>query len=89
MSERLPVFETAPLIEQWIGRDRSLSMAVIEVVASISNTRIESQPPLYDAMDPDLLDGSFARSGTGLIAFPYNGYIVSVSGDRTVAVYEG
>jgi len=89
MSERLPAFETAPLVEQLVGRDRSLSTAVVEAVASVSNRRIENLPPLYDAVDPDLLDDAFARSGTGLIAFPYNGHIVSVSGDRTVAVYRG
>lgn len=89
MSDRLPAFETAPLVEQRVGRDRLLSTAVVEIVASVSNKRIETLPPLYDVVDPDLLDGAFARSGTGLIAFPYNGHFVSVSGDRTVAVYEG
>jgi hypothetical protein len=88
MTDGLPTFEATPLVERTVEQDLSLSTAVIEAVASVSNVRIEDLPPLYDALDPEILDTAFARSGTGLIAFQYNGCLVSVTGDRTVAVYE-
>jgi hypothetical protein len=57
-------------------------------VASVSNDRIADLPPLYDALDPDILDRAFVRSETGLLAVRYNGCTVSLTGDRTVVVYD-
>jgi hypothetical protein len=88
MGDGLPTFETTPLVERTVERDRPLSVAVTRIVASVSNDRIEDLPPLYDALDPDLLDTAFARSDTGLIAFQYNGYVVSLTADRTVGIYD-
>lgn len=87
MNNGFPTFETDPLVERTIERDRSLSTAVVETVASVSNSQVEDLPPLYDTIDPDVLDRAFERSNECLIAFPYNGYTVGVTGDRTIAVY--
>lgn len=87
MNNGFPTFETYPLAERTVERDRSLSTALVEIVASVSNSQVEDLPPLYDTIDPDVLDRAFERSKECLVAFSYNGYIVGVTGDRTIAVY--
>jgi len=88
MDDWRAVFDRPPLTERTVGTGESTSAAVIEAVASVSNSRNEDLPPLYDAVDPDLLERGFVRADHGLIAFPYGGYVVSVEADRTVAVYD-
>ena len=49
------------------------------------NVPPDELPPLYDAIDPELLE-SLPKSGT--VEFPYQGYTVIVTGDGTVTVQD-
>lgn len=72
--------------------DRSLSLAVVEAVATREGVPVSDLPPLAEVVDPDALDGLFAPSlgGTtrlgGRVTFEYCGYhvVVNASGDVTV-----
>lgn len=65
-----------------------MSTVVVEAVAAASGVDLEELPPLYDAIDPDLLDGAFDRAGTELLVFLYADYVVRLDGDRVVSLYE-
>ena len=56
----------------------SISMTVIERVARIEETDPLSLAPLYDAIDPDLLDSLADADGFTSLEFAYHGYTVSV-----------
>jgi hypothetical protein len=86
MTERFPTVEV-PLVKRPVPQDQSVSVAVVVTVASVSDDPIEDMPLLYDAIDPDVLERSLARAGRCQISFQYNGYIVEVTDDQTVAVY--
>ena len=67
---------------------RSVSRAVIDVVAAVEDTPpTELTPPLYDVVDPEALDNVFAGKATlGKVVFNYNSYEISVDADGYVAV---
>ncbi|MDS0282903.1 HalOD1 output domain-containing protein [Haloarcula onubensis] len=72
----------------------SASEAVIEAVSRRAGVDpLELETPLYDAVDPDELDGLFDganRPGRSPVevTFRYHGYTVTVDGDRTVTLTE-
>ncbi|ELY84013.1 HalOD1 output domain-containing protein [Natrinema altunense] len=59
--------------------DDRLSMAVIDLVARTSDTDPVELEPLYDAIDPDLLDSLPAEDGFTSLEFAYHGYTVTVT----------
>lgn len=56
-----------------------LSMAVIDLVARIEDTDPVALEPLYDAIDPDLLDSLPDADGFTELEFSYQGYAVTVA----------
>lgn len=64
-----------------------LCRAVIRAVSDAEGVDPEDlESPLYEAIDPDALDGLFAgrANTTGRIVFRYHGYTVTVSSDDRV-----
>lgn len=62
------------------------STSVIRSVAVYENKEMTDLPPLYGAIDPDLLDALVESMQGGEVTFPFAGYQVSVSADRTVTL---
>ena len=58
----------------------SVSMTVIERVARAEEADPLALAPLYDAIDPDLLDSLADADGFTSLEFSYHGYTVSVEG---------
>ncbi|ELY68553.1 HalOD1 output domain-containing protein [Natrinema versiforme] len=56
-----------------------LSMAVIDLVAQAENADPVELDPLYDAIDPDLLDSLPGSAGFTTLEFSYQGYTVAVT----------
>lgn len=68
------------------GRGDPPSESVIELVADAQDTNPLELPPLYEAVDPDAMDGLFRESEVIQIQFEYAGctVIVATEGDMTV-----
>ena len=68
-----------------IGADERPSEAVVRAVSTFLDTPPLDLDPLYDAIDPAHLDGLFDGDGSfrtaTSIAFSYEGYEVTVTGD--------
>lgn len=74
---------------------QAVSEAVIRTIADAEGiSPLDVHPPLATVIDPDALDqvvASLTRwsdEPAGVVEFPYNGYIVSVTGDGVVSVSE-
>lgn len=59
--------------------DASLSMTVIDLVAEAEDVDPLDLEPLYDAIDPDLLDSVPDSTGFTSLEFSYHGYTVSLT----------
>ena len=59
--------------------DAPLSMTVVERVAKAEDTDPVALEPLYDAIDPDLLDSLPDADGFASLEFVYQGYTVAVT----------
>ena len=69
----------------------ALSDAVVSAVANVRGEDPTVLAPLHDAVDPEALDALFAeRASTpeDTVAFRYEGYAVTVSGDGRIVVAE-
>lgn len=70
----------------------SVDMAVVMTVALVSGTEPFELPPLYSAIDPDLLDEQNKPTVTGpqntdfTVSFTYYGWDVTVHSDGIIAV---
>jgi hypothetical protein len=62
-----------------VAADDRLSMAVIDLVARASDTDPLELDPLYDAIDPDLLDSLPDSDGFSSLEFAYHGYTISIA----------
>lgn len=65
---------------------KSITIPVVQSVATYTNTDPLELPPLYDAIDPDILAADIRRMNDGKIQFRYVGHIVTVYIDGTVEV---
>lgn len=77
--------------DQTVESERSsdrFSTAVVEAVASATNARAETMPPLFDVIDPEALDRLFTQTRTGTVAFRYCGVVVSVRADGRISIVE-
>lgn len=61
---------------------------VVQEVASAMNAEPLELPPLYEAIDPDALEGLVETMTDGEVSFTYRGHKVTVSHDGTVDVDE-
>ncbi|MDS0476513.1 HalOD1 output domain-containing protein [Natrinema sp. 1APR25-10V2] len=61
-----------------VSADESLSMTVIDLVATADDTDPVSLEPLYGTIDPDLLDSLPDSDGFTSLEFSYHGYSVTV-----------
>lgn len=72
---------------------RPPSQAVVERVAAREGVDHTELVPLYEAIDPDALDGLIETSGRDdpvlQIGFTYHGYDVTVTGDGGVHLTTG
>ncbi|NUB91577.1 hypothetical protein HT576_11185 [Haloterrigena sp. SYSU A121-1] len=69
--------------------EKAPSLAVVDAVASASETDPTALPPLYDAIEPDALDATFESSQPGAtrrVSFSYSGFDVTVDGGPAVTV---
>ena len=68
------------------------STAVIEALATVSETDPSEAPPLYETLDLDSLDTLFRHPEEmripGEVTFPVQEYLFVVSSDGWLAVYE-
>jgi hypothetical protein len=68
------------------------SQRVLSAVSAVRGVDVLDLPPLYDAVDPDVIDQLFTnRSGaggvhTGRVTFEYADCTVVVGGDGTITV---
>ncbi len=79
-----------PITTEW-GRDSENTpvFAVVSVVADAEDVDSVELPPLYDAIDPEALNGLFtsrSESSVGKVEFQYAGYDVVVRGTGEVEV---
>lgn len=72
---------------------RSPSLRVVDAVANAEGVDpTDLEPPLYDAVDPNAIDGLFDATATpnasrnGRLTFRYRGYDVTVRADGTVSL---
>lgn len=68
------------------GTSESLVMRIVQSVATYTTTDPLELPPLYYAIDPDILAADIRRMNDGKIQFRYAGHIVTVYSDGTVEV---
>jgi hypothetical protein len=74
-----------------VDEPRSVSVAVVEAVASMNGTDPTDLGPLNEAVDPDALEQVFGSlvecpDGAGHVSFRYEGYHVRVLADRTIEI---
>ena len=76
-----------------IADDQQPSLAVIDLVARVERTDPVELEPLYDAVDPDVLDTICdPDSGFSRLEFTYHGYSVAVeaaNGELSVSLADG
>ncbi|OLZ39701.1 hypothetical protein A6E15_01295 [Natrinema saccharevitans] len=65
-----------------LSEGEQLSMAVIDLVARLEDADPTALEPLYDAIDPDLLDSLPDAAGFESLAFDYHGYSITVSAEE-------
>lgn len=68
----------------------SLTTAIIDVLAALTDNQPESMDPLYDVVDPDALDALFHSQSKqiGRIQFHYCGHDVTVQSDGQLIITE-
>jgi len=72
--------------------DRSLAIAIVEAVSTVSGTDPMELSPLYSAIDPDVVDSLFegetpdAPPDDWRLAFEYESLRVRVDGDGLIAI---
>ncbi|WP_238593362.1 HalOD1 output domain-containing protein [Natronobacterium lacisalsi] len=59
-----------------VDGDRRPSMAIVELVARETGTDVVELAPLYDAIDPDVLDSLLRSDGFSSLEFRYEGRTV-------------
>lgn len=64
----------------------SLPIRIVQTVASEAEVSPTELEPLYETIDPDALSRFFESGTEGRVAFAYEGYRVSVSGDGSIDV---
>lgn len=63
----------------------SVSTEVVTAVAAAKEMDPLSLPPLYEAIDPDALDGVAACDTVG-VSFEYAGYAIHIDGQDAIAL---
>lgn len=80
------------MISHEFSGDQTASNAVIEAVAAVSDTDPLELPPLYEAVDPEVLDALFehghAADSDLRVTFSYNGFTIAVRDGPHVTVQE-
>lgn len=73
----------------------SIALAVVEAIAEREAVDpIDLDRPLYDVVDPDALENLFRVDhagrpvGRGHVTFAYGDYLVRVSSDREISVFD-
>lgn len=69
------------------GDDRTIVLAILETVAEIEGIDpLDLHPPLYDAVDPDVIEKLVQAEGFQSLCFRYLGRSVTVESDRQITV---
>lgn len=71
--------ENQEMCRRSIDGDKPLSLAVIECVSEVDDGDSETQPPLYEAIDPEALNNLFREQNTGEVTFTYLDYEITVT----------
>lgn len=78
-----------PLVEHTVGEDESVNIAVVEAVAAVSDSVVTEIPPLYEVIDPDVLDRLFTTSqADAFLAIRFHGYLIHIHADKSVTLYQ-
>ncbi|SNZ13307.1 hypothetical protein SAMN06269185_2112 [Natronoarchaeum philippinense] len=81
--------DDSALLWRPIGADEPCSTAVVDAVAAASNTDQTDLRPLYETIDPDMLDSLFGSDGSdGTVRFEYENYGVVVQANERIELYE-
>ncbi|USZ70668.1 HalOD1 output domain-containing protein [Natronosalvus halobius] len=84
--------EDAPLTFTFDPMEETPAQAIIDAVAAANGCDPLSLPPLFDAIDPDALNGlvSQPRSGPArrswALSFEYGGWLVTVDADHQIVL---
>lgn len=77
-----------PLATTTVEDSVSTSIAVCELVSSVSDTPVRELPSLGQAVDSDCLDDLFSGgSSTGRLTFQFAGYDVVAQSGNTIELY--
>jgi hypothetical protein len=70
------------------GGTETVTLAVVETVATVTDCRLVSMTPLFETVDPEALSAlvSSPRDQSIEVSFPYEGCHVTVSNDGSVVV---
>jgi hypothetical protein len=64
-----------------------LTQTIVNKVATAAADDVTELPPLYETIDPDALEALLDSSPPDTwISFSYHGFVVTVTGDRTVSL---
>lgn len=76
------------LHKKGIEGGESISLTIIEEIASKEDRDPMDLPPLHDAVETDALDSLFGSHDNGglLVEFTYHGYRVTVGGETQIRV---
>jgi hypothetical protein len=68
----------------------SLTAAIIDVLAALTDNQPETMDPLYDVVDPDALDALFHSQSEqiGRIQFHYGGHDVTMQSEGQLIITE-
>ena len=71
-----------------ISRDseKSVSVSIIELIASISERDVDEVDPLYSWIDGEALDKLIGSDASVSISFIYDDFRVNVSDDETIKI---
>jgi len=70
-----------------VGQDEAPSTAIVRVLSTISNTRPEQLPPLYDSIDPDALDILFSnKQSNGAVKFCHSGFRIRITSNGEIHI---
>ncbi|UTF54005.1 HalOD1 output domain-containing protein [Natronosalvus rutilus] len=89
---RRSTIEDAPLAYTFDPTEETPAQAIIDAVAAADGCDPLSLPPLFDAIDPDALNGLVAQPRSGperrswALSFEYGGWLVTVDADRRIVL---
>lgn len=83
-----------PVVDTWLKPGQSITEALINALVEIEGVSQTDLPPLYEAIDPDILTKLFERHDDGtnadtVLSFTYGTWNIFVRADGMIRVCDG